>query len=181
VAVQVLDLEHAVLERFHRILEGPMTAVRIRTHGDFHLGQVLWTGKDFAIIDFEGEPAVPLGQRRIKRSPLRDVAGMLRSFHYAAYSRLFSGEVGPDDPSVLEPWVLFWYRWVSAAYLAGYFLMAGPGEPRILPERFEESGLLLETFLLEKAVYEIGYELDHRPEWVKLPVQGLVQLLEASP
>jgi maltose alpha-D-glucosyltransferase / alpha-amylase len=181
VAVQVLDLEHAVLERFHRILEGPMTAVRIRTHGDFHLGQVLWTGKDFSIIDFEGEPAVPLGQRRIKRSPLRDVAGMLRSFHYAAYSRLFSGEVGPDDPSVLEPWVLFWYRWVSAAYLAGYFLMAGPGEPRILPERFEESGLLLETFLLEKAVYEIGYELDHRPEWVKLPVQGLVQLLEASP
>jgi maltose alpha-D-glucosyltransferase/alpha-amylase len=180
VLVQVLDLAPEILGTFRKVTDTRVSGVRIRTHGDYHLGQVLWTGKDFVIIDFEGEPAVPLGQRRIKRSALKDVAGMLRSFHYAAYTVLFSGRVSPEDPSALEPWILFWYRWVSAAFLSGYLLWAGPAQPRILPERSEESAVLLQALLLEKAVYELGYELNNRPDWAKLPIEGILHLLEGS-
>ena len=100
-AKQVLDLQDKILKRFRSILDRKITAMRIRVHGDYHLGQVLFTGKDFVIIDFEGEPAHSLSVRRIKRSPLRDVAGMLRSFHYAANAPLIGktggGVFRPDD------------------------------------------------------------------------------------
>ncbi|MBI4261126.1 MAG: putative maltokinase, partial [Actinobacteria bacterium] len=178
-AGQILDLQKEVMARFQRLLEGRISGVRLRLHGDYHLGQVLYTGRDFVIIDFEGEPAVPLGERRIKRSPLRDVAGMLRSFHYAAYSSLIGpgqGVVGQEDSAALEPWILFWNRWVSAAFLGAYLDAAGPGG--ILPETREEVRVVLEAMLLEKAVYEVGYEINNRPDWVKIPIQGIVQLLE---
>jgi maltose alpha-D-glucosyltransferase / alpha-amylase len=179
VAVQILDLKEEILGRFHRLRERKISGVRMRCHGDFHLGQVLFTGKDFVIIDFEGEPIIPLGQRRIKRSPLRDVAGMLRSFHYAGYSALFGrthGVVGSDDPSTLEPWIVFWYRWVSAAFLGAYLDVVEPAG--ILPGNREETALLLEVMLLEKALYEVGYEVNNRPDWVKIPIEGILQLLE---
>jgi maltose alpha-D-glucosyltransferase/alpha-amylase len=180
-SVQVLDLEPEILGRFRAVLDHKISAHRIRCHGDFHLGQVLYTGKDFVIIDFEGEPALPLSERRIKRSPVRDVAGMLRSFHYAAYSALFgqAGGIGPaEDPSALEPWIQFWYRWVAASYLRSYLEVGG--EAPFLPQDRRQLEVLLDVFLLEKAVYELGYEANHRPEWVKIPIRGIVQLVEAG-
>jgi maltose alpha-D-glucosyltransferase/alpha-amylase len=132
------------------------------------------------IIDFEGEPARPLGERRIKRSSLRDVAGMIRSFDYATYAALLQqlelGNIQEDHLKEIEPWTRFWYQWSSAAFLKAY-LKAVDGSA-LLPQNRDDLGTLLKAHLLEKAIYEIGYELNNRPAWVKIPVQGVVQLLE---
>ncbi len=178
-AVQVMDLEAEIVKRLHRVLDLRLACSRIRCHGDYHLGQVLYTGKDFVIIDFEGEPARPLSERRIKRSPLQDVAGMLRSLHYAAYSALYGrlgGIAGDQDPSLLEHWVRFWYYWASGAFLGSYLDTAdGAG---FLPATPADTKTLLSVFLLGKSVYELGYEANNRPEWIKIPIQGILQLLE---
>jgi maltose alpha-D-glucosyltransferase/alpha-amylase len=176
---QILGLEKTVLDRFRAVTQGKITAQRIRCHGDFHLGQVLYTGKDFVIIDFEGEPARPISERRIKRSPLRDVAGMLRSFHYAAYSALIDqeahGVVKPDDLPYLEFCATLWRAWVSRVYVKAY--LDATSRAAFLPRTREELAKLLDIYLLEKAVYELGYELNNRPEWLRIPVRGLLQLL----
>jgi maltose alpha-D-glucosyltransferase / alpha-amylase len=170
------------LARFARsILDRKIEAMRIRCHGDFHLGQVLYTGKDFVIIDFEGEPARLLGQRRIKYTSLRDVAGMLRSFHYAAYAPMYgqTGSVRPEDIERLQPWARFWYICVGAAYLKMYLdLMA---DLPLLPKSLDQMQVLLNVSMLDKAVYELGYELNNRPNWVKIPLEGILQLIESSP
>jgi maltose alpha-D-glucosyltransferase/alpha-amylase len=141
---------------------------------------VLYTGKDFVIMDFEGEPARPLGERRIKRSPLRDVAGMLRSFHYAVFSSLLSlvdrGLVHAEDLDNLESCAQTWYSWVCATFLKAYLSAAAQGE--FLPRTAEEMRILLDVYLLEKAIYEMGYELNNRPEWTKIPLRGIEQVLE---
>ena len=188
-ASTALALEPELRQRFRSITARKMTALRIRCHGDYHLGQVLYTGKDFIIIDFEGEPARSLSERRIKRSPFRDVAGMLRSFHYAAYTALFEQTSGggggilsllrAEELPALEPWALFWYRWVGVAFLKAYAEVA-EGAP-FVPTTRDELGTLLNVYLLEKAVYELGYELNNRPEWVHLPLKGILQLLERLP
>ncbi|MBE0603753.1 MAG: alpha-amylase, partial [Deltaproteobacteria bacterium] len=120
-----------------------------------------------------------LASRRIKRSPLRDVAGMLRSFHYASYAPLI-GEVGgsvrTDDVKTLEPWAVLWNHRVAASFLEGYLRVARGGE--FLPQAVEELSSLLEIFLLEKAIYELGYELNNRPDWIKLPLLGILSLME---
>jgi maltose alpha-D-glucosyltransferase/alpha-amylase len=173
-------MEERILKRFQGILDRKITAMRIRVHGDYHLGQVLFTGKEFVLIDFEGEPARSLAERRIKRSPVRDVAGMLRSFHYASYAPLIGGvggSVRSDDVKSLEPWADCWNAWVSAAFLQGYLAVAKEGA--FLPRTREELSILLDTFLLEKAIYELGYELNNRPNWVKLPLLGILSLMEA--
>src|SRR5206468_11388562 len=151
--VQIADLEPQILERLGRMLATRLEAQRIRIHGDYHLGQVLYTGKDFVIIDFEGEPARPLSERRIKRSPLRDVAGMLRSFHYAAYTGLFgrAAVTAHDNPAFLEPWILFWHQWVTAAFLRAY--MDATADSAFLPRTRGEIEVLLDSLLLEKAIY----------------------------
>jgi maltose alpha-D-glucosyltransferase / alpha-amylase len=183
-AQQVLEREEDVLKRFQAILGRKITAMRIRCHGDYHLGQVLYTGKDFIIIDFEGEPARPLSERRIKRSPLRDVAGMLRSFHYAAYAALFDQEAEgvyashPEALAALEPWARFWSQWVSAVFLKTYREAAS--QASFLPRTREELQILLDAYLLEKAAYELGYELNSRPDWVRIPLRGILQLLGAA-
>ncbi len=180
-AQKVLELETKIFDRFRGIADRKMTGMRIRCHGDYHLGQVLYTGKDFVIIDFEGEPARSLTERKIKRSPLRDVSGMLRSFHYAAYSALFSqrdkGLIRPEDFPTLEFWARFWQSWVSAVFLKSYFQWAS--SKNLLPSDREEARLLLDLFVLEKAVYELGYELNNRPDWVRIPLQGIQQLLKS--
>ena len=168
VAAEVLALRDRVPGRTAWLLERPVVASRIRTHGDFHLGQVLWTGSDFVIIDFEGEPARPLAERREKGSALRDVAGMLRSFHYAAHSAP-GGD--PEAAAALREW----YQAVSGAFLASYRAAAG-GAP-FLPGDEGIFGALLAVHLLEKALYELGYELNNRPDWVGIPLEGLAHLL----
>jgi maltose alpha-D-glucosyltransferase/alpha-amylase len=181
-AERMLGLEYEILNRFRPILEKKITALRTRCHGDFHLGQVLHTGKDFVIIDFEGEPARPIGERRIKRSPLRDIAGMLRSFHYAAYASIISEGnadlISHEDLTFLGNMAGFWHLWVGAVFLKAYKEVAASAE--FLPQTKEEFRLLLDIYLLEKAVYELGYELNNRPRWVKIPLKGVFQLLEAG-
>jgi maltose alpha-D-glucosyltransferase/alpha-amylase len=177
-AEQLLLAEAALVARFRALLDRRISALRIRYHGDYHLGQVLYTGKDFVIIDFEGEPARPLSDRRIKRSPLRDVAGMLRSFHYAAHTALHdqasAALVRPEDMGRARAWAHFWQLWVSAVFLRAY--RATADEAPFLPRR-EELELLLDAFLLEKAVYELGCELNNRPEWVSIPLRGILDLV----
>jgi len=175
-AGRVSGAETRILQAFRRVLGRRITAMRIRCHGDYHLGQLLYTGKDFVIIDFEGEP-----ERRIKRSPLRDVAGMIRSFQYAAYTvQATTAAVvrRPEESAAREPWVTFWHRWVSSAFLRSY--LATAGEATFLPRSREELDVLLHVYLLEKAVYEVGYEFNNRPDWVWIPLRGIDELLEIS-
>jgi maltose alpha-D-glucosyltransferase / alpha-amylase len=178
-AGRILGMEKRVLDRFRAVTERKITAQRIRCHGDLHLGQFLYTGNDFVIIDFEGEPGRPVSERKIKRSPLRDVAGMLRSFDYAVNSALFDqkshGIIKADDLPYLEWCAHLWQDWVSKVYVQAYLNAAGSSE--FLPAAREELGLLLNTYLLEKAVYELGYELNNRPEWLRIPLRGILQLL----
>jgi len=175
-AERVLGLENDIFERFRKLVEAKIGALRIRCHGDFHLGQVLFTGKDFIIIDFEGEPARTISERRIKRSPLRDVAGMLRSFSYAAVTGLHSDAIRSEDRLPLKPWAKFWRQWVSVNYLKGYF--AASREANFLPNSAADMTLMLETYLLEKAIYELAYELNNRPDWVHVPLEGILSLFE---
>jgi maltose alpha-D-glucosyltransferase/alpha-amylase len=174
-AEKLLKLEDAIHERFRKTLETKFSAMRIRCHGDYHLGQVLFTGKDFVIIDFEGEPARPITERRLKRSPLRDVAGMLRSFNYAAVSRLKSDGVRPEDAVQLRPWARFWNLWVSVNYLKGY--LEATAHASFLPKSRSELDLMLNIYLLEKAIYELSYELNNRPDWVGVPIEGILEFL----
>jgi maltose alpha-D-glucosyltransferase/alpha-amylase len=180
-AIQVLDHQNEILNRFRSLLSRKILAYRTRIHGDFHLGQVLYTGRDYVIIDFEGEPARPLTERRIKRTPIRDVAGMLRSFHYAAYTSLFgklgSAIVRPEDVAAMEPWARIWNVWISSTYLNSYLLHAQAGG--FLPAERESINILLNVYLLEKALYELGYELNNRPDWVRIPLTGILQLLQS--
>ncbi|MBP7147946.1 MAG: maltose alpha-D-glucosyltransferase [Acidobacteria bacterium] len=178
-AEAVLGTEREILRRFARLNGPKIDALRIRTHGDYHLGQVLYTGGDFFVIDFEGEPARTLSERRIKRSALRDVAGMMRSFHYAADVSLREhaahGVVSAADlPRVLR-WADAWHFGAAVAFLRGYLEAAG--DLALAPRDPGQRELLLEVFLLEKAVYELGYELNNRPLWAGTPLRGILQLL----
>jgi maltose alpha-D-glucosyltransferase/alpha-amylase len=171
----LLGRKNEVLRFFKRIYDHKITTDKIRNHGDYHLGQVLFTGKDFLIIDFEGEPARSYSERRLKRSPLRDVAGMIRSFHYASYSVLIQKEGADPNIRNAEEWAEEWYRYISAIYLNSY-LENVKGQP-FIPADENDLHLLLEIFLLEKAVYELGYELNNRPDWVVIPIRSINYIL----
>jgi maltose alpha-D-glucosyltransferase/alpha-amylase len=178
-ADKVLKAEKEIMERFKAILIKKMQATRTRIHGDYHLGQVLSTGNDFVIIDFEGEPARALGERRLKKTPLVDVAGMIRSFHYAAYNSLFRHSLfKSEDVAWLESWVELWHIYVGGIFLRSYLNTSA--DATFLPKDKEDIGTLLDIFLLEKALYETGYELNNRPEWVIIPLKGITGLLEAN-
>jgi maltose alpha-D-glucosyltransferase / alpha-amylase len=174
-AAQVLAAEQQILAHEQRLLNQHAPASKIRIHGDYHLGQVLNTGKDFVILDFEGEPARPLSERKLKRSALRDVAGMMRSFQYAAYSALWQPAMRVEDRPFLERWADLWYRQMSAIFLESY-LEATAGAV-FLPQQESTLQVFLEAYLLDKAVYEVGYELNHRPDWVVIPIRGIKHLL----
>jgi maltose alpha-D-glucosyltransferase/alpha-amylase len=181
-AQTVLNRQEQIMRRFQLVLNQKITAMRTRTHGDYHLGQVLYTGKDFIIIDFEGEPARSLSERRMKRSALRDVAGMLQSFNYAARMALRdeieSGMTSPEHLPLMEQWAQLWYSWVSAAFLNSYLATASKGS--FLPQTRAELQVLLDGYVLEKVIYELGYELNNRPDWVEIPLRRILQLLEIS-
>jgi maltose alpha-D-glucosyltransferase / alpha-amylase len=178
-ASELLQREDRVRERFSALRAGGMDAVRIRYHGDYHLGQVLWTGNDFMIIDFEGEPARPLGHRRAKTLAMRDVAGMIRSFQYAAFAALFGQVSGvPSEPEMalaVEAWASYWTAWVSATYLRAYFEEAGARS--FVPRDPEQRRIVFDAFLLQKALYEVAYELNNRPDWVRIPLRGILGLV----
>jgi maltose alpha-D-glucosyltransferase/alpha-amylase len=176
--VETIAEEHraALLARIDALPDA-IEALKTRFHGDYHLGQVLVLRNDFAIIDFEGEPLRPLEERRVKSSPLKDVAGMLRSFHYAeATAARDLLEHFPARTDTVLRCAAAWRRNAVDAFLAGYDEAAGdcPSIPREPATR----RALLDFFVLEKALYEVGYELANRPAWVAIPVAGLLELLE---
>jgi trehalose synthase-fused probable maltokinase len=177
-AEQIQGQQKSLLEGVKSITGRKLAALRIRCHGDYHLGQVLYTGKDFIILDFEGEPTRSLAERRLKRSPLFDVAGMLRSFHYC--SRVGQANVikrglgNPEDAPALLAAARLWYLATSARFLAAYLDVGARSE--YLPKSREDIERLLQVYLLEKACYELRYELNNRPDWVEVPMQGILEL-----
>jgi maltose alpha-D-glucosyltransferase/alpha-amylase len=177
-AKDVLGTEKEILAREKRLLDRKANAAKIRIHGDYHLGQVLYTGRDFIILDFEGEPARPMSERKLKRSALRDVAGMMRSFQYAAYSALWQPAMRVEDVPFLERWADIWYREMSGIFLQKYLETAAGAT--FLPQDPDDLQILLEAYLLDKAVYEIGYELNNRPDWVVIPIRGIKHILKSA-
>lgn len=179
----LFDLKSAMERTFDAFKEIETSVPRIRCHGDYHLGQVLWTGTDFMIIDFEGEPARSLAERRMKHPALVDVAGMVRSFHYAPFAFLELKRAGSvmasqEASHARAPWAKFWSDWTSAAFLKAYLGIATGA--RFWPQNKRDVRLLFDVYLIDKAIYELGYELNNRPEWVNIPLHGLVELLKKT-
>jgi len=157
------------------LIQDTIQTSKIRIHGDYHLGQVLYTGKDYVILDFEGEPARALGERRLKRSALIDVAGMFRSFHYAAhYGLLESRTVRPQDRETLGAFADIWATRASQVFLTAYLETAGTAS--FVPADRTDLRLLLRSYAILKAMYELRYELNNRPKWTAIPLRGLLQL-----
>ena len=178
----ILAAQEAVLARGKRLYAERLDARRIRVHGDFRLERVWSTGTDFVILDFEGEPARATSVRRLKRSPISDVAGMLRSFHYAAHAALLAHEerglITSENKAGLAAWASYWRRWVGATFLAAYRKTTnGTG---ILPASRHELEVLLDAYLIDKAVAEIGEQLLHRPEWLVIPFEEIRSMMERS-
>jgi maltose alpha-D-glucosyltransferase/alpha-amylase len=171
----VLSRRSFILYRLRQLAAKQTDALRTRIHGDYHLGQVLRSKGDFVILDFEGEPARSLAERRTKQSPLKDVAGMLRSFSYAAFSALMKySSRRPEDFHRLEPWARLWEQSVSSAFLRTYCEFAkGAAVVPSQPALFQQ---LLEAYVIDKALYELTYELNNRPNWVLIPLTGILAL-----
>jgi maltose alpha-D-glucosyltransferase/alpha-amylase len=182
--VEVLSRQAEATNTFEGIRRHLLDGSRIRVHGDLHLGQVLYTGQDFVVIDFEGEPARPVAERRIKRSALSDVAGMLRSFDYATEAAmrqtLERGLVQSGSPGEahLTGWSRLWRAWAQAEMLKAYSDCAA-GQP-FFPDDIEDVEILLSCYVLDKAMYELRYELGSRPSWVPIPLRGILNLLDAE-
>ena len=172
----VMSRRREIIGRFKQLATVKSKLVRTRVHGDYHLGQVLRAKADFVILDFEGEPARPLAERRQKQLPIKDVAGMLRSFHYAAFSGLAKHTARrPEDYQQMEPWAKLWVTAVSGVFLQAYRETAG--ESPIVPATADDFRVVLDVYVLDKALYELGYELNNRPDWVRIPLSGILSLL----
>ena len=183
VGVMLRQLERVGAERpwraaaeaaFQRFASAPEQGPAIRVHGDYHLGQVVRTDAGWFVLDFEGEPARPLSERRMPASPLKDVSGMIRSFHYAAEVALRERE--ETDVDRLRPLALKWEARNRAKFLDGYFSTEGIEE--LLGGNEEAVSVALDAWELDKAVYEVGYELGHRPDWVGIPESAVQRILE---
>ncbi len=176
-AKAVLKNHSTYLERFRQVLDHKITAKRMRYHGDYHLGQVLYTGRDFYIIDFEGNSSRPVSERRMKRSPLRDVASMLQSFDYATnfalQQEMESGLIHLEQVNRMQRWARYWERWVSAGFLHAYLQTAM--KDAFLPISEVELKVLMDFCLLERAIEDLGYELDHNLDRVKIPLQRILE------
>jgi maltose alpha-D-glucosyltransferase/alpha-amylase len=178
-AEQLLAAKKRFSDRIASLMPRAVQAVKTRYHGDFHLGQVLLASNDFIIVDFEGEPARPFAERRAKHSPLRDVAGMLRSFNYAAHAvRKRITAVEPQQTELVARLLAVWERLAKNEFLASY-RQAAQGCPSF-PQSPEHSDALITLFTIEKALYELRYELVNRPEWVDIPLRGLCGFLVAD-
>lgn len=171
----VLNRRRQILERFRNPGVDSIEGLLTRIHGDYHLGQVLRYRSDFVILDFEGEPARSLAERRTKQSPMKDVAGMLRSFSYAAYATLINFTARrPEDVGRLTPWARLWERSVSAEFLRAY--RAASQSSNHVPSDPAAFRQLLDAYLLDKALYELRYEMNNRPTWARIPVEGILAL-----
>lgn len=182
-AQQVVDSQELIIEQFQRLLNQKITALRTRGHGDYHLRQVLYTGKDFLIIDFEGDPSRSLNERRMKRSALRDVASMLQSFGYAAEFALSremeSGMLRPEHQPAMDLWTQFWVHWVSSRFLRGYLQVAT--QASFLPRTQQELDLLLGTYLLERSIDNLRYEMSNRPQRIGIALEQVLRTLVRMP
>ena len=161
------------LNGLRALLDDPVT--KIRVHGDYHLGQVLKTGEEFIILDFEGEPARKLEHRRAKQCALKDVAGMLRSFNYAACAARREGTGNAQEDEMITT---LWERLVTDAFWNGYTAIARPGHVSFMPGTHAGAHTVLRLFELDKTIYEIGYELNNRPDWLNIPLNGLRRMLD---
>jgi maltose alpha-D-glucosyltransferase / alpha-amylase len=172
----LVGLEPVLAARLDALAVAHLAATKTRCHQDYHLGQLLWTGGRYALLDFEGEPARSLADRRRKRSPITDVAGMLRSYSYAAWSGLFAwSRAHRADAIERAPWATLWETGVSAAFLSSYF--ADTHGASFIPPDEHQFAALLELLMLDKALYELDYELNNRPDWLPVPIEGLLRLL----
>jgi maltose alpha-D-glucosyltransferase/alpha-amylase len=176
----LLSREPEIRSQLLLLRDKRMSGARIRNHGDYHLSNVIFSGSDWLITNFEGDPTRPLSERRIKRSALRDVATMLRSFHYVSHAALF-GDVPGIVPSreghpQVERWAHVWYRWVSAIFLKEY--LTASASAAHLPQRADEIRILLAAYMIERALIEIEYELEQRPAWIRIPVHGILEQLD---
>lgn len=178
-AEEVIQMKDEILAELKKVYSHKIDTSKIRIHGDYHLGQVLFTGKDFIILDFEGEPARSYSERRLKRSALRDVAGMLRSFHYAAYGSLYlDNQIREEDIGKLLPYVEQWYHYMSGIFMKAY--LETVKDNSIIPQKKEDLEILIQTFLLQKAIYELNYEVNNRPSWVTVPLRGIKSILKKN-
>ena len=177
IAKEVLAMRKEVLTSFKKIFIHKFDTIKIRTHGDYRLNQVLWTGKDFVIKNFEGESARPFSERRLRRSPLRDVAAMIHSLHYAAYSYIIENELHKGEKlSEVETWTEAWFYYITRIFMSGY--MQHVGEFNFIPADKKDYKILLNTLLLEKAVYELNNDLNNRPDNVIIPLMGIKSLMQ---
>ena len=172
---ELLKRQDEILDHFGQFHKQKMEGVKIRIHGNYHLGQVLFDGNDYVIIDFQGEPGSAFSERRLKKSPMKDVAGMMRSFHYAAYGKILLNEhyKNRGDLEYLETWAEQWHHYVSRFYLQAYLDRMGMDK-----DLSESNKVMIRTYLLEKAIYELGYELNNRPDWVIIPLRGIKYLID---
>lgn len=177
----VLQNDSALLADFRKLTQLPVHIPRIRIHGDYHLGQILWTGKDFVIIDFEGEPLRSIGERRLKRSPLRDIAGMIRSFDYVAWSALRKhSDSLSHDPARERGGAELWAQWLTHEFVGSYISNLRRLRPDLVCPDIDQTQAVLRGWLLEKALYEVAYELNSRLDWVDIPLRAVVSIVEGS-
>jgi maltose alpha-D-glucosyltransferase/alpha-amylase len=176
----LLEQQDRLQERFAALRDTRISGMRTRHHGDYHLANALYTGSDFIITNFDGDYTRPMSERRIKRSPIKDVASMVRSLHYVSHAVLFNHVPGivttQDADWRLERWAKAWYQWVSALFLRGYIETAGAGN--CLPQTQAEIKALLDAYTLEKGLIEVEYELENRPDWVRIPLHGILDQLQ---
>ena len=171
-----MESKELIDEFAKEILTKEIDSQRIRIHGDYHLGQVLATKNDYIIIDFEGEPESTITDRKIKHSPLKDVAGMIRSYHYAISAKMFNDpETAKFDSKRVQTAADRWYKLIQQTYMEKY--LETFGNPHPLFKNNNEINFLMLIYLLEKAVYELGYEINYRPDWVKIPLKGIVNVI----
>ncbi|MBV6342395.1 maltose alpha-D-glucosyltransferase [Candidatus Magnetobacterium casense] len=175
-ADELIEREKDIIGVFNTFVDIKISSVKIRIHGDYHLGQLLYTGNDIIVTDFEGEPSKSINERRLKRSPLKDLAGMIRSFSYASYSTLLKTDVfSAWDIDELKDYAHMWYICVSGIFINSY-LEAIKKSPQLSFDQAEIK-TLMRIYLLDKAVYEVGYELNNRLDMVIVPIRGIKSIL----
>jgi maltose alpha-D-glucosyltransferase/alpha-amylase len=175
--ISLLKRKEEVLKKLKRIYTAKIDVVKIRIHGNYDLKQVLFTGKDVAILDFHGDPTRSYSDRRLKRSPLRDVAGMIRSIHYVAYEGLqHNAKTAPEELTTLEPFADYWIHYVTSFFVRSWMdTVAGSS---FIPPNETDLRILLESYLLEKAIYSFQFELHKRPEWLAVPVNIIRSIID---